>query len=182
MSSTGASSLKFSVINLCPQNHWHVRTSCVFKTAFFQRHVNDCFDFYLCKHRAISITDFFLFFLAQVSGGQRMERALTRAVTLSWRLLNALAPLHSTHLVILWTPWSSTKANMSATHPTSWGQPSLTRPHSTLMVRTRWQLINPKATTGQLLKQGHSILKVEYLNSVMLGKYLVICNHLDHTI
>lgn len=88
-----------------------------------------------------------------------MERSLTQAVTQSWRFLSALAHSHSTHSVILWTTWSSTKPNMSAMHPMSWGQPSLTRPHSPLMVRTRWRLINPKAT-DRLLRQSHYILTV----------------------
>lgn len=152
-SPTGASSVNFAAIHLWPQIHWHVRTSCV-KKCFFQRHGNDFSDFDFWVNPLPSVLLIFFSF-AQVSDGRRMGRSLTLAATQSWRYQSTLAQPLSTHSVTLWTPWGSTKANMSATHPTSWGQLSLTRPYSAPMVRTHWWLIIPNATPDQLLWRSH---------------------------
>lgn len=150
MSPSGAPCVNFAAIHLCPQIQWHVRTSSHLCCDCFQRHRNAFCDFDIWMNN-LPLVFLIMLFFTQVSIGQRMERRLTQAVTQSWRFLKTLAHLYSTHAVILWTTWGSTKANTYATHPTCWGQQSLMRPDSPWMVRRHSWLITTKTTT-ELLK------------------------------
>lgn len=94
----------------------------------------------------------------QVSDGQRTDTTLTPAVTQSWRFLNPPAHLHSSRSVTLRTHWSRTKANTSATPPTSWAPPSPIRPYSPLTVGAYWSIPREALTRNRHVSRRNCLI------------------------